>query len=200
MSMTPPNTTHDWAATVDVAHLELIRSAPAEFAPGGATHLLLEVLAYAQEEAEDRGGGRAVVVLHADASVSVADDGRGTDTRVDADGRALKKPVMATKDLRFFDEPSTRLADGEFRRGMSVVAALSDWLVHTNRRENGSWVQRYERGIPVTDLTPIPDDGSTGTTVHFRPSAGLAGIGELPTESGHHLSVEVRRELPATET
>ncbi len=198
--MTPENTTHDWSSTVDAAHLDRIRSAPLEFAPGGATHLVLEVLAYAQEEAEDRGGGSAVVVLHADGSISVADDGRGTDTRLDADGRPLKKPVMATKDLRFFDEPSIRLGDGHPRRGMSVVAALSDWLVHTNRRENGSWTQRYERGIPVTDLTPIPDDGTTGTTVHFRPTADLAAIGELPADFGEHLAVEVRRELPAART
>ena len=158
------------------------------------------MLAYAQEEAEGRGGGHAVVVLHSDGSISVADDGRGTDTRVDADGVPLKKPVMATKDLRFFDEPSVRLQDGQVRRGMSVVAALSDWLVHTNRRVNGSWVQRYERGIPVTDLTPIPSDGTTGTTVHFLPSPGLAAIGELPALSGDHLGVELRRELPAAET
>jgi DNA gyrase subunit B len=50
---------------------------------------------------------------------------------------------------------------------MSVVAALSEWLVHTNRRRGGAWTQRYEHGIPVTDLVPIDDDGTTGTTVHF---------------------------------
>jgi topoisomerase IV subunit B len=198
--MNPQNVTHDWSATVDADHLERIRRAPAEFAPGGASHLLLEVLAYAAEEAEDRGSGSAVVVLHSDGSISVADDGRGTDTRVDVEGRPMKKPVMATKDLRFFDEPSVLLEDGHARRGMSVVAALSEWLVHTNRRVNGSWIQRYELGIPVTDLTPIPSDGTTGTTVHFRPIAALAGVDELPTGFGDHLSVEVRRELPATET
>ncbi|MFE3584908.1 hypothetical protein [Streptomyces vinaceus] len=53
---------------------------------------------------------------------------------------------------------------------MSVVAALSEWLVHTNRRADGSWVQRYEHGVPVTGLTAVPDDGSTGTTVRFRPA------------------------------
>ncbi len=53
------------------------------------------------------------------------------------------------------------------------MAALSQWLLHTNRRRSGSWTQRYERGVPVTDLTPIPDDGATGTTVHFQPDASL---------------------------
>src|SRR5690606_27939156 len=101
----PENTTHDWSASVDVGHLDAIGRDPATYAPGGATHLLLEVLAYAAEEAA---------------------------------GRPIRKPVMATKDLRFFDTPSEILPDGFPRRGMSVVAALSDWLVHTNRRVEGS--------------------------------------------------------------
>ncbi|MER5528411.1 hypothetical protein ABT075_28135 [Streptomyces sp. NPDC002677] len=77
---------------------------------------------------------------------------------------------MASKDLRFFDFPGAELLpDGHPRRGMSVVAALSEWLIHTNRRLNGAWTQRYEHGIPVTDLEPVEADGATGTVVHFRP-------------------------------
>jgi DNA gyrase subunit B len=190
------NTTHDWASTVDAAHLTHIRGAQHRFAPGGVVHLVLEVLAYAADEAESTGGGRCTVTFHPDGSVSVTDNGRGTDTRTDADGRSVKKPVMATKDLRFFDDPDAeRLPDGHPRRGMSVVAALSEWLTHTNRRENGSWLQRYERGIPVTDLTPITSNGTTGTTVHFRPDRTLpAGTDNLQEWAGAwpRLEVDVR--------
>jgi DNA gyrase subunit B len=169
------NTTHDWASEADLDHLAQIRRDPVQFAPGGLRHLILEVLAYAADEAECNGGGRCTVTLHPDGSVSVDDDGRGTDTRIGEDGRLVKKPIMASKDLRFFDHPDAQvLPDGHPRRGMSVVAALSDWLVHTNRRRSGAWTQRYENGVPVTDLTPITDDGRTGTLVHFRPSAGTA--------------------------
>ncbi|MFC8081805.1 hypothetical protein [Streptomyces sp. NPDC057340] len=115
-----------------------------------------------------------MVTLHIDGSVSVEDDGRGTDTRIDEHGCVVKKPVMATKDLRFFDLSETeRLPDGHPRRGMSVVAALSEWLIHTNRRLNGSWSQRYEHGVPVSDLMPVEADGTTGTCVHFLPSEAL---------------------------
>ncbi|MGW8727094.1 ATP-binding protein [Streptomyces sp. NPDC055808] len=155
---------------MDVHHLTRIRQDWATFAPSGTRHLILEVVAYAADEAEARGAGRCTITCHADGSVSVADDGRGTDTRFDDHGRAVKKPVMATKDLRFFDHPDAQLLpDGHPRRGMSVVAALSQWLVHTNRRAGGAWNQRYEHGIPTTGLIPIADDGTTGTTVHFRP-------------------------------
>ncbi|WP_445276889.1 ATP-binding protein [Streptomyces sp. DSM 41033] len=194
------NTTHDWAGTVDLAHLAGIRRDPAAFAPGGAWHLVLEVVAYAADEAEYGGGGRCRVTLHPDGSVSVADDGRGTDTRFDEHGHVVKKPVMATKDLRFFDLPEAQtLPDAHPRRGMSVVAALSEWLVHTNRRRNGSWTQRYEHGSPVTGLEAVPDDGTTGTVVHFLPGEGLRAEGWAQGDVGAlaaawpHLSVEVRR-------
>ncbi|MEU8838047.1 ATP-binding protein [Streptomyces roseus] len=178
------NTTHDWTRSVDADHLAGIRRDQAAFAPGGLRHLLLEVLAYAADEAEcSAGAGRCTVTLHPDGSVSVADEGRGTDTRLDDRGRPVKKPVMATKDLRFFDHPGAQvLPDGHPRRGMSVVAALSDWLVHTNRRAGGAWVQRYEYGVPSTGLTPIAGDGTTGTTVHFSPSGPVraASAGGAP--------------------
>ena len=108
------NTTHDWAASVDHEHLAQVRQQLARYAPTGVGHLILDVLAYAADEAEAIGRARrGIVTLHEDGSVSVADDGRG----------------------------------------ISVVAALSEWLIHTNRRTGGSWTQRYEHGVPTTDLT-----------------------------------------------
>ncbi len=168
------NTTHDWAGTVDVGHLALIRRDPAAFAPGGPEHLILEVVAYAADEASSLAGGHCVITLHPDDSVSVADAGRGTATRVDEHGRIVRKPVMSSMDLRFFDFPEAeQLPDGLPRRGISVVAALSEWLIHTNRRLDGAWTQRYEHGVPVTDLEPVEADGTTGTMVRFRPDEPL---------------------------
>ena len=193
------NTTHDWASIVDLDHLARIRQSPAVFAPGGVRHLVLEVVAYAADEAERNDGGRCAITLDPDGSVSVSDDGCGTDTRFDDRGRAVKKPIIASKDLRFFDSPGTQmLPDGHPRRGMSVVAALSEWLVHTNRRRNGAWTQRYAYGVPVTDLVPIAGDGTTGTTIHFRPDQTLRGAAALSANelaplaaSWRYLSVEV---------
>jgi len=211
------NTTHDWASTVDTDHLADIRARATELAPGGAAHLLLEVLAYADDEAESAGRvGRCVVTFHADGSVAVADDGRGTDTRVDASGRTVRKPVMATRDLRFFDvEEPPLLPDGRARRGMSVVAALSETLVHTNRRHEGSWTQTYAHGVPVTDLEPLAHARgaapTTGTTVRFRlPGSTDAGDASDTSDasltdehlapwlgSWPHLEVVVVRETPS---
>jgi topoisomerase IV subunit B len=175
-----PNSTHDWSRDVDTEHLQRIRQDPAVFAPGGLTHLVLEVLAYVADEAVFSGDPRTALTLHRDGSVSVADHGRGTSTRVDSGGKAVRKPVMTTKDLRFFDSPGVaRLPDGHPRRGISVVSALSEWLVHTNRRQDGAWTQRYGRGVPISGLTPLPGDGTTGTTVRFLPDRALITCAEV---------------------
>ena len=196
------NTTHDWAIAVDAGHLARIRQDPAAFAPGGVRHLVLEVVAYAADEAEASGGGRCAVTFCRDGSVSVSDDGRGTATRRDARGRVVKKPVMSTKDLRFFDFPGAQLLpDGHPRRGISVVAALSEWLVHANRRQDGAWTQRYEHGIPITGMVPVPGSSATGTAVHFRPDETVltSGAHRVPDAlqlavSWPELSVEIRHE------
>ena len=168
--------THDWSRDVDGEHLAAVRADPGRWAPDGVAHLLAEVLAYADDEAQVTRAGRCVVVLAADGSVSVADSGRGTQTRVVA-GAALRKPVVPTKDLRFFDtEPPVLLPTGRARRGMSVVAALSTRLVHTNRRAEGAWRQVYEHGVPVGGLEAVEADGTTGTTVRFWPDPVLGGV------------------------
>ena len=194
--------THDWAAAVDFDHLARVRRDLATFTQGGVSHLVLEVIAYAAEEAERHNGGLCVVTLHRDGSVSVSDNGRGTATRFEENGQPVKKPVMSSKDLRFFDSiDPPLLPDGHPRRGISVVAALSKWLVHTNRRRTGAWTQRYEHGVPVTDLLSVPDDGTTGTTVRFLPDESIradtvrAGLDDaIVAEAWPHLSLEVRDE------
>lgn len=197
------STTHDWARDVDHGHLDRVRQ-DARAAPVGLEHLVLEVLAYADEEAESRGArGAAVVGVHEDGSVSVADDGRGTDTRRDATGRVVRKPVMATQDLRFTGRDDTPgLPDGRPRRGISTVAALSTWLDHTNRRRDGAWTQRYEHGVPSTDLAELPPAGTTGTTVRFLPDPRLVVDQDLDArrlDAFVHLDVTLRAASPAVD-
>ncbi len=138
--------------------------------------------------------------IHASFPEQVAEAGRGTQTRFDEPGEPVHKPVMSTKDLRFFDDPAAPvLPDGHRRRGISVVAALSTWLVHENRRAEGSWTRRYEHGVPVGDLEVIPAATASGTTVHFMPgdevvparadAAALRLIARFP-----HLAVTVEEQ------
>lgn len=164
-------TTHRWASEVDPAHLEGVRRRLGDGnTAGGRRHLILEVLAYAQDEAASLSRtGRVTVSVRADGTVTIDDDGRGTDTRTDSDGRIVRKPVMATEDVRFSNtSQAPTLPDGLPRRGMSTVAALSELLIHDNHRGGSSWSQSYRFGIPVDELTSIVDRGRTGTCVTFR--------------------------------
>ncbi|WP_222594189.1 ATP-binding protein [Terrabacter aerolatus] len=164
-------TTHDWRSDLDLGHLtDVRRRLGPPGAAGGLRHLILEVLAYANDEAESQGRpGHAIVIHQASGRVTVDDDGRGTDTRRDGDGRVLRKPVMATPDVRFIDQShAPLLPDGLPRRGMSTVAALSSELVHENHREDGSWSQTYRYGIPDEGLAALEPRGWTGTSVSLR--------------------------------
>ena len=190
-------TTHDWASDLDRAHLAEIRSRPDLYGAGGRRHLILEVLAYANEEAEALGRtGSAVVTVRADGTVTVADDGRGTDTRVDEHGNAVRKPVMSTRDVRFFDaQDGAVLPDGLPRRGISVVSALSPELVHENHAAGGAWSQTYRYGVPDGELRAVARSTATGTAVTFRAGAdaqGPASLVEIDLTGFPALRIEVR--------
>lgn len=112
-------------------------------------------------------------------------------------GQEGQKAGNGYQRFTFFDSPNAAiLADGHPRRTISVVAALSEWLIHTNRRLNGSWTQRYEHGIPVTDLTPIPDDCTIGTVVHFLPSRALVSNSHISASKLRRLAASFRPLLP----
>ena len=176
MSSLPPVTTHEWTHTPDAAHIAAIRADSARYSQGGLAHLVLEVVAYPVDEADAGTTDRVLVTLHGDGSISIEDNGRGTNVFFDETGKPMVKPIMATRDVRFFDNPEAELLpDGLPRSGMSVVAALSTWLIHENRRLDGAWTRRYERGLPDEDLTEVDAGPHTGTVVHFRPDPEVFG-------------------------
>lgn len=165
---------HSWLSVADTSHIEAVRADPGQY--GDLLHQALEAIAYPLDEGAEGTATRARVVLHDDGSIEVSDDGRGTFVRFDDDGVPMVKPIMATRDLRFFGNPAAQtLPDGLPRHGMSVVVALSAWAVHTNHRTEGSWTRRYEYGVPRGPLVSLPGASSTGTTVHFRPDPEVFG-------------------------
>jgi DNA gyrase subunit B len=53
--------------------------------------------------------------------------------------------------------------------GVSVVNALSEWLVAEVRRDGKTYRQEFARGEPVTDMKPVGPTKETGTTISFMP-------------------------------
>lgn len=147
-------TTHDWRTDLDVEHLAEVRDRLGDTeAAGGRRHLILEIFAYANEEAESQGRADTVIItVFPHGRVRVADDGRGTDTRRDSRGRVIRKPVMATADLRFRAEaPAPLLPDGLPRGGMSAVPPIGvDLAGQVDSETYGSSLHyRWERGCPL---------------------------------------------------
>ncbi|MFI5712287.1 hypothetical protein [Kribbella sp. NPDC051620] len=176
MTELPPVTTHEWTHVPDAEHIAAIRAGSARYSRGGLAHLVLEVVAYPVDEAEAGTTDRVLVTLHSDGSISVEDNGRGTNVFFDQHGKPMVKPIMATRDVRFFDNPAAEsLPDGLPRTGISVVAALSSWLIHENRRMDGAWTRRYDHGLPETALTEVEAGRHTGTVVRFRPDLEVFG-------------------------
>ncbi len=69
-----------------------------------------------------------------------------------------------------FNNSAYKVSGGLHGVGVSVVNALSEWLIVKVKRDNKEYMQRFEKGIPVTDLKVIGGEtNTTGTTIEFRP-------------------------------
>ncbi len=137
----------------------------------GLHHLVQEVVDNAIDEAMAGFCTTIKVSLLKDGSCCVEDNGRGIPVDEHPE---LKKPgveIVMTK-LHAggkFDKKAYKVSGGLHGVGVSVVNALSEWLVVTVKRNGKVYQQRFERGKPVTSLTILGETQDTGTKVCFKP-------------------------------
>jgi len=115
------------------------------------------------------------VILNADGSVSVWDNGRGIPVDIHAtEGIPAVTVVLTVLHAGGkFDNESYKVSGGLHGVGVSCVNALSDWLEVEVRREGGIYHQKFERGRPVSELENIGKTSETGTTITFLPDASI---------------------------
>jgi DNA gyrase subunit B len=171
--------------------LEPVRKRPGMYigstGPRGLHHLVYEVVDNSVDEALAGRNDRIEVRLHPDNSVTVRDWGSGIPVDVMADQGLPALTVVLTK-LHAggkFGGEGYKVSGGLHGVGVSVVNALSEWLVAEVRRDGKVYRQEFARGEPTSDLsvTGEAEKGETGTTISFLPDADVFEELDLSTET-----------------